>query len=134
MATHAKDVMADVDTRVSDRLSALGASMEFFWFCVALDLIALPGLWIQVAQVLGASFSRSVNALSVMVIIAAFLSQTVIQLLMLPVLQNSANKVQVHSEAIAEATYRNAEASEKMLEELLRRVSDHETAQEGPAK
>jgi Na+-driven multidrug efflux pump len=125
MATHARDVIADVDTRVSDRLSALGASMGFFWFCCALDLIALPGLVIQISQVFGATFPHWVNALSVMVIIAAFLSQTVIQLLMLPVLQNSANKVQAHSEAVAEATFRNAEAAEKMLEQLLKRLPEH---------
>jgi hypothetical protein len=40
------------------------------------------------------------------------------------VLQNSANKVQVHSEAVAEATYRNADAAEKMLVELLKRVPE----------
>lgn len=130
MATHARDVITDVDTRVSDYLSALGASMGFFWFCVALDLVALPGLGIQIAQVLGASLPRWVNGLSVTVIIAAFLSQTVIQLLMLPVLQNSANKVQAHAEAVADATYRNAVAAEEMLEELLRRtpgpsIDDH---------
>ena len=125
MATHPNEVIADIDSRVSDRLSELGASMGFFWFCVALDLIALPGLVIQIAQVLGATFPHWVTSLSVMVIIAAFLSQTVIQLLMLPVLQNSANKVQAHSEAIAEATFRNAEAAEKMLEELLKRMPEH---------
>jgi Na+-driven multidrug efflux pump len=124
MATHAKDVIADFDSRVSDRLSALGASMGFFWFCVALDLVALPGLVIQIAQVFGAHFPSWVSGLSVLVIIAAFLSQTVIQLLMLPVLQNSANKVQAHSEAIAEATFRNAEAAEKMLEELIKRTPE----------
>ena len=124
MATHAKDVIQDIDTRVSDRLSALGASMSFFWFCVALDVVALPGLVIQVLTLFGASFPHWVSALSVLVIVAAFQSQTVIQLLMLPVLQNSANKVQVHSEAVAEATYRNADAAEKMLVELLKRVPE----------
>ena len=124
MATHAKDVIKDIDTRVSDRLSAVEASMGFFWFCVALDVVALPGLVIEVMQLFGVSFPHWVSALSVMVIIAAFLSQTVIQLLMLPVLQNSANKVQVHSEAVAEATYRNADAAEKMLVELLKRVPE----------
>jgi len=122
MATHAKDVSEDIDTRVSDYLSTLGASMGFFWFCVSLDVLALPGLGIQIAQVFGASLPHWVNQLSVLVIVAAFLSQTVIQLLMLPVLQNSANKTQAHSDAVAEATYRNADAAEKMLEELLRRV------------
>lgn len=122
MATHAKDVSEDIDTRVSDYLSTLGASMGFFWFCVSLDVVALPGLGIQIAQVFGASLPHWVNQLSVLVIVAAFLSQTVIQLLMLPVLQNSANKTQAHSDAVAEATYRNADAAEKMLEELLRRV------------
>jgi hypothetical protein len=47
-------------------------------------------------------------------IIAAFLSQAVIELLKLSVPQNSANKVQAHSEAIAKAAFRNAEAAEKM--------------------
>lgn len=89
---------------------------------MSLDVVALPGLGIQIAQVFGASLPHWVNQLSVLVIVAAFLSQTVIQLLMLPVLQNSANKTQAHSDAVAEATYRNADAAEKMLEELLRRV------------
>lgn len=124
MATHARDVVRDIDTRVSDRLSAVGASMGFFWFCVGLDVVALPGLVLQIVQVFGVSLPRWISGLSVTVIIAAFLSQTVIQLLMLPVLQNSANKVQAHSEAVADATFKNAESAEKMLEELLRRVPE----------
>lgn len=124
MATHANEVLASIDTRVSDNLSALAASMGFFWFCVVLDLVALPGLVIQIMQVSGVVLPHWATTLSVMVIVAAFLSQTVIQLLMLPILQNSANKVQAHAEAIAEATYQNADASEKMLVELLKRVPE----------
>jgi hypothetical protein len=124
MTTHTNDVLADIDTRVSDSLSALAASMGFFWFCVALDVLALPGLVIQIMQVTGAQLPHWAVVLSVMVIVAAFLSQTVIQLLMLPILQNSANKVQAHAEALAEATYRNAEASENMLAELLKRAPE----------
>jgi len=139
VTVHAYDVIADIDTRVSDRLSTLGASMGFFWFCVALDLLAIPGVGIQIAQAFGATLPKWVSALSVMVILAAFLSQTVIQLLMLPVLQNSANKTQAHAEAIANATFLNSQADTAALgriEALLQRtpavVPDTADAKETP--
>ena len=53
---------------------------------LALDILAVPGLVLVIAQTLGANLPHTAVYLSVMVTVVSFLSQTVIQLLALPVL------------------------------------------------
>ena len=121
MPVHRNDFLYDCgrfNDKVSDQLSKLGADMRFFWFCVALDILALPGLALVIMQTLGANLPRTAVYLSVLVTIVSFISQTVIQLLMLPVLQNSGARHELKSDALAESTYHNSLAVENQLNRI----------------
>ena len=129
MAVHRNDIIEewkDCETSLSKFNSKTGefvtnllGSMGFFWFCVTLDVLALPGLFIVIASTLGAKLPAWSVLLSVMVVVVSFVSQTVIQLLALPALQHAGNIAQRHADALAEATYRTAVESEKRQKEIL---------------
>jgi hypothetical protein len=84
------------------RATAVLGNMWFFWFCVALDLIELPAV----------IASRSVMS------VVAYISQTVIQLLALPLLQ-------VGQRIISEAQDQRAETDHETLV-LLQRLSEQQ--------
>lgn len=105
--------------RTGEKLSAVFGSMGFFWACVSLDILALPGLVLTVAAALGAKIPQWAVGVSVLVIVVSFLSQTVIQLLALPVIQYSGNIQQEKTDHLAEASFHNSKESEQMLIALL---------------
>jgi hypothetical protein len=133
MAVHAKEILAEshkqetgmarFDRKAGTAIANVLGDMKFFWFCVVLDILALPGL---VLTVMYTTFNHSIPAslafISIGVVVAAFLSQTVIQLLALPVLQYSGNLSQVAADARAEATFRNTKTSETRLETVLQEI------------
>jgi hypothetical protein len=132
MAVHAKDVMAESHrgesaatkfNRVAGAaITRVLGSMVFFWFCVFLDILAIPGLILTVMATLGHPTPHSLLFIAVGVTIVAFLSQTVIQLLALPVLQYSGNLSQEAADARAEATFRNTTDAETRLASLLEAI------------
>lgn len=132
MAVHAKDILAESrkPERATTRFNhAAGAaitrvlgSMVFFWFCVFLDILAIPGLVLTVMSTLGQPIPHTLLFISVGVIVVSFMSQTVIQLLALPVLQYSGNLSQIAADARAEATFRNTKDSESRLETVLQEI------------
>ena len=75
-----------LNDRVANRMAAAFSSMTMFWTCAALDVLAIPGVVATVLTVLGHSLPHLFVYLTVMVTVVSFLSQTVIQLLALPVL------------------------------------------------
>ena len=105
--------------RTGERLSGVFGSMGFFWLCVCLDVLAIPGLVLTVAAALGVKVPSWAVAVSVLVIVVSFLSQTVIQLLALPVIQYSGNLVQEIAGHLADATYHNSHESAEMLIALM---------------
>ena len=129
MAVHADHILAEwhddcapalarFNERTGEIVTDVLGSMTFFWFCACLDLLALPGLFVVIAQTLGAKLPPWTVAVSVLVVVVSFVSQTVIQLLALPALQHAGNVSQKRADARAEATYRNSLAIESMLASL----------------
>ena len=129
MATSHRDVLrewrecetefAAFNRRLGMRIASLLGSMGFFWACVTLDVLAIPGVVLLIMQTLGVKLPAWAVPVSVMVTLVSFLSQTVIQLLALPVLQYSGNLAQQAADARSEATFRNSVDAERMLKALL---------------
>jgi hypothetical protein len=129
MPVHAKDLAKkkrilkrepeSFNRRTGAKLASVFGSMGFFWICVCLDILALPGLVLTVASSLGVKVPAWAVAISVLVVVVSFLSQTVIQLLALPVIQYSGNIQQELAEALADATYQNSSESAEMLIALM---------------
>ncbi len=124
MVVHAKEVRAEMvasqtpiarfNTAVGERVTGVLGSMWFFWFCVALDAFAFVGL------VLATSATwRTGGLFAVGLLWVVFISQTVIQLLALPVLQFSGNQASIKADARAEATFRNASEAEHNVLKVL---------------
>lgn len=92
---HGAHLLGRLNAAVALKVSGLLGSMWFFWFCVLLDTAALvfgnPQSWSSLTWV-------------------AFASQTVIQLLALPVLGVMANIQQKASDARAEADHQTLSA------------------------
>jgi hypothetical protein len=133
MAVHAKEILAEshtqetgmekFDRRAGTAIANVLGNMKFFWFCVVLDILAIPGLVLTVMYTtFGHVIPASLAFISIGVVVVAFLSQTVIQLLALPVLQYSGNLSQIAADARAEATYRNTKDSETRLASLLEAI------------
>ena len=114
--------MSRFNDHVSDSLAAILGSMWFFWHCVSLDVLAIPGLIIQVLNLLGVQLPRWVVAISLVVVVVAFISQTVYQLLALPILQNSGMRSAIKAEKHREEMDARAEARhDKQMEAATRR-------------
>ena len=92
-------------------------SMAFFWFCVILDFVAFTGLVLATP----ATF-RIGGFFAVALAWVVFVSQTVIQLLALPVIQHSGNRTQEHQAAQEQATYENAVTANTKLDALLKEM------------
>jgi hypothetical protein len=133
MAVHAKEILAEshkqetgmarFNRRSGTAIANVLGNMGFFWFCVVLDILAIPGLFLTVMYTtFGHVIPASLAFISIGVVVVAFLSQTVIQLLALPVLQYSGNLSQVAADARAEATFRNTKTSETRLETVLQEI------------
>ena len=90
---HPKELL-EKDKRFNNKLAnILGntlGSMGFFYFCVLLDIAELPSV---------------IKTNSVLIWIA-YISQTVIQLIALPILSTQANIQQKHTEAKADTDHR----------------------------
>lgn len=131
MAVHAKDVRAEMvagrtpvqrfNTSVGERVTSVLGSMWFFWFCVCLDAFAFIGLVLAT----GATW-RNGGLFAVGLLWVVFISQTVIQLLALPVLQFSGNEASIKADARAEATFRNASDAEKNILKVLAHLDDQD--------
>lgn len=84
----------DFNARIAVSATHLLSSMWFFWFCVILDLVELPSVLMNLSPI----------------IVVTYISQTVIQLLALPLLGAGQRIIAAAQDARAEADHKTLTA------------------------
>lgn len=107
-APKASDHVFSFNDKVALKSTAVLGNMWFAYFCVILALLSLPAV-LQATGWIGNFFPPSLVKASLIALVA-WLAQTFIQLVALPILQKGQNLQTVSADARAEATYKDAEA------------------------
>lgn len=99
--TELKNDISGINSRMVNSMAKILGSVGFIWFCLGLDVIGFIALIQQTSQSLD-SHQGLVLVLSLWV---AFIAQSFIQLVALPVLQNYQNRQEAADAAKADADH-----------------------------
>ena len=130
-----------INAKTAVLVPAVLGSMPFFWFCVVLAVSSLPAVLTAfdsevLKHALGlSSFFPAVIIKVSLIALVAWLAQTFIQLVALPVLQVASNATQAQAESNTHLLLEDGEATREHTEAILRSVdTTEENVAEGLTK